>query len=236
MANRIPLLLVPGLLCTARLWRAQLESLPDVADMTVTTAQREYDDIGAIADVILGAAPENFALAGLSFGGYVALEIIRKASHRVARLALLDTSARPDTAAQRSRRGNTIEMARTGRFLGISDRLMPLFIHPERLTDQDLVAAVKKMALDVGRDGFLRQQTAILSRRDSRRALREIDCPTLVLVGQQDAATPPELSEEIAAGIADARLVVVEDCGHLSTMERPEQVNTAMRQWLSETA
>ncbi|MBT5895134.1 MAG: alpha/beta fold hydrolase, partial [Rhodospirillaceae bacterium] len=175
----------------------------------------------------------RFALAGLSFGGYVAFEIMRRASHRVDRLALLDTTARDDDDDRRKLRRNYIKQAQVGRFLGMTDRLISQFIHPDRLADGNLVDAVKKMALDVGRDGFIRQQTAIIGRPDSRRDLGGIECPTLVLVGGQDALTPVARHEEIQAAIPGAELRVIEDCGHLSTMERPDEVNQAMREWLA---
>lgn len=236
MTERTPLLLVPGLLCTDLLWRRQLADLADLAEMTVATAQREHDALPRIAEAVLASAPPRFALAGLSFGGYVCLEIMRQAPERVLRLALLDTSARPDTEEQLARRAALIKLAQSGRFLGVTDRLLPLLIAAARLTDGALVAEVKRMAQDVGRDAFLMQQKAIMARPDSRPTLGRIRCPTLVLCGREDALTPLAWHEEIAAGIAGSKLVVVEDCGHLSTMERPDEVNAALRQWLAASA
>jgi pimeloyl-ACP methyl ester carboxylesterase len=233
MTDKTPLVLVPGLLCTDLLWRAQLDGLADVAAMTVATAQREHDDLAAIAAAILAEAPARFALAGLSFGGYVCFEIMRRAPERVERLALLDTSARPDADEQKARRRALIELAQTGRFLGVTDRLLPLLIAGSRLKDAALVADVKRMAQDVGRDSFLKQQKAIMGRPDSRPDFARIACPTLVLCGRQDELTPLARHEEIAAGIVGSKLVVLEDCGHLSTMERPAEVNAALRGWLA---
>lgn len=234
MSQRTPLLLVPGLLCTELLWRAQVEALADVADPMVTVAQREHEDVGAIAEAILASAPPRFALAGLSFGGYVCFEIMRRAPERVLRLALLDTSARADEPEQTERRKALIALAQSGRFLGVTDRLLPLLIAGARLKDAALVADVKRMAQDVGRDAFLKQQKAIMARPDSRPTLAAIACPTLVLCGREDRLTPLERHEEMAAGIKGARLVVIDDCGHLSTMEKPAEVNAAMRAWLTE--
>ncbi|MDA1100146.1 MAG: alpha/beta fold hydrolase [Proteobacteria bacterium] len=229
----IPLILVPGLLCTDALWRAQLDGLADVARVSVTAEHTRHTDIGAIAGAILAAAPPRFALAGLSFGGYIAFEIMRRAPHRVDRLALLDTTANADSEARGRLRRVMIKQAQMGRFLGVTDRLLPQFIHSDRLGDQILVNRIKEMALSVGRDGFIRQQTAIIGRPDSRRDLAEIDCPTLVLVGRQDLLTPLTRHEEMQAAIPDARLSVIEQCGHLSTMERPDEVNQALRDWLA---
>jgi len=233
MTDRTPLILVPGLLCTDLLWRDQLEGLDDLAAMAVPTAQREHDSLPRIAEAILAAAPPRFALAGLSFGGYVCFEILRQAPERVLRLALLDTSARPDTEEQLERRRALLKLAQSGRFLGVTDRLLPLLIAGARLKDASLVADVKAMAQDVGRDGFLRQQKAIMARPDSRPLLARIACPTLVLCGREDALTPLDRHEEMAAGIVGSKLVVIDDCGHLSTMERPAEVNAAMRAWLA---
>lgn len=233
MSEKQPLILVPGLLCTDLLWRAQLDGLADLATMTVATAQREHDEVGAIAEAILAQAPPRFALAGLSFGGYVCFEIMRRAPGRVLRLALLDTSARADEEEQKARRRALIKLAQTGRFLGVTDRLLPLLIAAARLKDAALVADVKRMAQDVGRDAFLNQQKAIMGRPDSRPTLAGIACPTLVLCGRDDQLTPPERHEEIAAGIRGSRLVMLDDCGHLSTMEKPDEVNAALRAWLA---
>lgn len=226
MAEGGSLLLIPGLLCTTRLWRDQVSALADLAEIAVTTAQAEHDDLGAIAAAILEQAPPRFALAGLSFGGYVAFEILRRAP--------LNTSPRPDGPEQRALRQDQIRLAGQGRFLGLSDRLVAGFLHPERLKDKALVADVKAMAQAVGRDGFVRQQRAILGRPDSRPLPGAIACPTLVLTGRQDARLPLEVHEEMAAAIPGAELVVIEDCGHLSAMERPAEVNLALRRWLVE--
>ena len=234
MADSQPLILVPGLLCTADLWAHQVAHLGDVAVPLVTAEHARHDSLGAIAAAILAAAPRRFALAGLSMGGYIALEIMRRAPDRVTRLALLDTSARADTPEQTARRQELEGQARIGQFKGVTPRLLPLLLHPDRLHDRALVDRVLQMAADIGRDGFFRQQAAIMARPDSRGDLGRIACPTLVLCGDADKLTPPERAEEIAAGIAGARLALIPACGHLSTMERPEAATAALRRWLSE--
>lgn len=231
-ADRIPLLLVPGLLCSTRLWEAQVDGLADIALPIVTQAQSEHDSLPAIATAILATAPHRFALAGLSFGGYVAMELLRQAPERVLGVALLDTSAKPDTPERIAARRDLIALAEKGRFLGVTDRLLPMLVHPDRLADAALVAAVKQMAADVGKDGFLRQQAAIMARPDSRPSLRRIGCPALLLCGREDLLTPPAEHEEMHGLIAGSRLVVLERCGHLSSMEAPEAVNAALRDWL----
>ena len=165
-------------------------------------------------------------------GGYIALEIMRQAPDRVARLALLDTGARADTPEQTERRRVLMALAQSGRYAEIPDLAFPLYVHRDRRHDEALRQTVRTMAEETGLDAYLRQQTAILSRPDSRPALAAIRCPTLVLVGEGDEATPPELAREIAAGIAGSRLVLIPDSGHLSTLERPEAVTAALVAWM----
>src|SRR5579875_1991926 len=228
------LVLVPGLLCDAALWRGQVEDLADMATPWIADVTRD-DTMTGMAQRVLAEAPaERFALAGLSMGGYVAQAIMRLAPERVERLALLDTSATADTPEQAARRRGLIELAEKGEFHGVTPRLLPLFLHPDRLSDRPLTEAVMAMTERVGKDAFLRQQRAIMSRPDNRPNLPKIDCPSLVLCGRQDQMTPLAWSEEIAALIPGAQLEVIEDCGHLTTMERPWETSVALRQWLTE--
>jgi pimeloyl-ACP methyl ester carboxylesterase len=199
----------------------------------VTVADHRRDDtMDAIAERILATAPPRFALAGLSMGGYIAFMIAHKAPERVAKLALLDTGARPETERQTERRLALIALAESGRLSEVPDQLFPLFVHRNRLSDAALRRIVHAMAQETGPAAFVRQQKAIMGRPDARPMLAAIRCPTLVLVGEGDELTPPELSQEIAAGIVGARLVTVPDSGHLSTLERPEAVNAALVEWL----
>jgi pimeloyl-ACP methyl ester carboxylesterase len=227
MPEPLPIVLVPGLICSARLYAKQVPALWRFGPVTVADHRRD-DTIEAIADRILAAAPPRFALAGLSMGGYIALGIMRKAPERVVRLALLDTSARPDLPQQSERRRALIALAESGRFHEISDVLFPLFVHRDRQGDETLRRVVRAMAEETGAKAFVRQQRALITRPDGRPLLASIRCPTLVLVGDGDELTPPALSEEIATAIPGARLVIVPECGHLSTLERPEAVNKAL--------
>ena len=145
--------------------------------------------------------PERFALAGLSMGGYVCFEVLRRAPERVQRLALLDTKADPDSEAQTGRRRDLIALAERGQFKGVTPRLLPLLIHEARLEEAPLTELViMDMAEAVGKAGFLRQQQAIMGRPDSRPLLVRIACPTLVLCGRQDRLTPVEHHTAMAAG------------------------------------
>jgi pimeloyl-ACP methyl ester carboxylesterase len=226
------LVLVPGLLCDELMWRPQLAALAAVADCWVADHSRSETMKEVAADVLREAPFEKFALAGLSMGGYVALEIMRQAAHRVLKLALLDTSARADTPEQSQKRRDFISLAERGRFLGITHALLPLLIHRPHLANQELVATVKKMAKNTGKDAFIRQERAIISRADSLPLLPRLACPTLVMCGRQDALTPLERHEEMAARISGSRLEIVEECGHLSTMERPAETSAALMRWL----
>ena len=225
------LLLLPGLLCDARLWRDQGASLASLARPVVADLTQD-DRIEAMAARALAAVPGRFALAGLSMGGYVALEIMRQAPGRVTRLALLDTSARPDTPEQTRRRRGLISLSRSGQFRGVTPRLLPQLIHPTRL-DGPLAAEVMEMAERVGKDAFLRQQEAIMHRVDSRPDLSRIAVPTLVGVGAEDTLTPPALAAEMAAMTPGARLRRFAGAGHLPTMEVPEAVTAALAAWLT---
>ncbi|MFZ4481203.1 MAG: alpha/beta fold hydrolase [Rhodoferax sp.] len=227
-----PVYALPGLLDDERLWQHQATGLaPEHPLFTANLA--EHDSIASLARAALARAPaERFALAGLSMGGYVALEIMRQAPQRVIALALLDTSARPDSQAAIELRKTLIELARTD-FNAVIDSITPRIVHPSRLGDKSIVNLIGDMAHAVGAGAFERQQTAIMGRIDSRPFLQAIQCPTLVLCGREDLLTPLEVHQEMATGIAGARLVVIEQCGHMSALEQPQQVSAAMQAWLS---
>ena len=228
----LPIVLVPGLMCSARLYAPQIPALWQFGPVVVAD-HRQDDSMAAIAERILAMAPPRFALAGLSMGGYIASVIAQKAPQRVARLALLDTSVQPETPRQTERRMPLIELAKKGRLGEIVDALFPMLVHRDRHGDEELKRVVQAMAQETGAEAFVRQQKAIMTRPDARPFLASIACPTLVLVGEGDTLTPPALSQEIAAGIRGTNLVVVPECGHLSTLERPEAVNAALAAWMA---
>ncbi len=230
MTEPLPSVLIPGLLCTPRLYAEQIPALWRCGPVLIADHTRD-DTMAAIAARILAAAPARFALAGLSMGGYIALEIVRRAPDRVARLALLDTGARADTPEQSERRNRLIALAQGGRFGEIPDLLFPLFVHRNHQADASLKQVVRVMAEETGVETFMRQQRAIMRRPDLRPSLAAIRCPTLVLVGEGDELTPPALAREIADGIAGAHLVVVSESGHLSTLEQPAAVSKALVEW-----
>jgi pimeloyl-ACP methyl ester carboxylesterase len=225
------LFLLPGLLNDARLWQYQISGLSDVVRATVADLTGA-DSISTLASMALSEAPAGrFALAGLSMGGYVALEIMRQAPGRVSALALLDTSARPDTAQATEGRRNLMQLAERN-FPAVTDALLPRLVHPSHLTNTSILTTIRAMAESVGKDAFLRQQRAIITRLDSRPFLDQIQCPTLVLCGHEDVITPVEVHKELFSAIPNSRLMIIEECGHLSTLDRPQQVTDALRKWL----
>lgn len=224
------LVFIPGLLNDERLWRYQAHVLADVADPVIADVTRD-DSIAAMAERVLAEAPPSFALAGLSMGGYVALEIMRQAPQRVTKLALFDTSARPDTPERAARRRADIESVEHGRFAGVTPRLLPELVHPSRVAGPvgELVMA---MAQKVGKEAFLRQQKAILGRSDAREWLSTIRVPTLVGVGEDDVRSPVSIAEEIHQAIPHSTLYVFWECGHLPPLELPEETAQVLRTWL----
>ena len=225
------LVFVSGLLCDDALWEHQSKYLAETSEIKIADVTRS-ETMFAMAEAVLAVAPEKFALAGLSMGGYVALEIIRRAPERVTKLALLDTSARSDTEEQIRRRHHFIQLTREGRFDEVISTLLSLFVHPDRVQDEQLCNNIREMNLRVGPEIFIRQQGAIIGRTDSRNYLSTIKCPTIILCGRQDALTPLEVHEEMSSAIPEAHLAIIEDCGHMSTMERPQAVTALLRDWL----
>jgi pimeloyl-ACP methyl ester carboxylesterase len=231
-SDPLPIVLVAGLNCSARLYGEQIPALWQFGPVMVADHRRD-DSMAAMARRILAAAPPCFALAGLSMGGYIAFEIIRQAAGRVAKLALLDTGAGAELPERTEQRKPLLQMARQGRFAEITDNQFPLLVHHKRHGDAALKATVRRMNEETGADAYIRQQQAIMSRPDSRPGLGAISCPTLVLVGDDDQLTPPALAHEMAGGIRGSRLVVIPECGHLSTLEQPQAVTEALVKWMA---
>lgn len=232
-AQLTPLVLIPGLLLTADMWAGQIPFLGQLADPRPTEHHRHFDTMDAIAEAILAETPERFAVCGLSMGGYIALELVRRAPARITRLALLDTSAMPETPEQTANREKLIRLGREQGMDAVVDALFPALVHHDPATDRSLLESQQGMARAVGQKDFERQQRAIQGRRDLRPELPRISCPTLILCGAEDMITPPALSMEIHRAIGHSELVMLPDCGHLSAMERPEAVNQALGRWLT---
>jgi pimeloyl-ACP methyl ester carboxylesterase len=215
------------------MWAHQAETLGDIAEITIADVTRGAS-VGELAASILDQTPARFALAGLSLGGYICFEVMRQAPERVSHLALLDTTARADPPEITARRHRFIGMAREGRLDEVMAAYLPLFVHPRRLEDEPFKAALSAMSTRVGEAAFYTQQDAMLSRPDSRPDLGAIRCPTLVMCGRQDALTPVDMHREMASLIPGAKLVIIEDSGHLTTMEQPQATTAVLRYWLQE--
>jgi pimeloyl-ACP methyl ester carboxylesterase len=231
MTASVPTLFIPGLALSPRLYAEQLPAAWRLGPVGVADHTRD-DSMASIARRVLNTAPARFALVGLSMGGYVAFEIMRQAPERVTRLGLLDTTARPDTIEQTAKRKEMIALAQNGRFSEVPDLLFPRLVHKDHVGDEQLRGLVRLMAVETGAEAFVRQQTAIMTRPDSRPTLAAVACPTLVVVGDGDELTPPDLAREIASGVRGARLAIVPDAGHLSTLEQPAHVARLLGDWL----
>lgn len=231
---------LPGLACDRTAWASQLEALEGVTECSVAD-YGTLDSLPAMADAVLDAAPAEFVVAGHSMGGRVALEICRRARDRVRGLALLDTGYQArshDDAGERERAGRMelVELARRSGMRAMAQQWVRPMVHPDRLGDAALVEAIVGMFGRKNVAAFEAQQRALLARPDATQLLSEIACKTLVLCGSDDAWSPPSRHEDMARRMPHAELVVVERCGHMSTMERPDEVSAALRAWLAGVA
>jgi len=232
MTSSLPqLILLPGLLNDAELWRDQISGLADVARPWVPDLA-PYATIREMAESVLEKAEPTFALAGFSMGGYVAQEIARRAPQRIERLALLDTSIRVDTPARAAqRKALNKAAAKGGTFLGIGQTIMKSYIDASRLEDIELTSRIVDMTQRLGREVFLRQNS--LEREDGEAALRALRVPLVIIVGENDQITPASGHREMAEAIGCSHLVVIPNTGHMTPMEAPGPVNGALRHWLA---
>jgi pimeloyl-ACP methyl ester carboxylesterase len=224
------LLFLPGLLEDADAFGPLIDGLSPRVTCTVADLTRS-DTIAGMAGDALAQAPERFSLAGHSMGGYVALELVRRAPQRVERLALLQTNARPDSAESTANRRRLMALAERD-FPAVIAALMQKLLAPAHLAEAGMTGTIESMALAVGPQAFRRQQEAIIGRIDSRPFLGQIRCPTLVVAGRDDQIMPVEVLQELADGIPGARLTVIEDCGHMAAIEQPDRVLAVLVEWL----
>lgn len=224
------LVLIPGLLCDERLWQDQVTNLTDVCRPHVADISQD-NSIEAMAKRVLAKAPERFILTGLSMGGYVSFEIMRQAPERVICLALIDTMARLDDDESIELRKGLIKLAEEGRFVGVTPRLLPNIIYKDKL-NTPIADEIINMAARLGKETFIRQQTAIITRDDSIPTLATIKVPTLIIVGEEDKRTPPEESRIMAETIPNAELHMLPKCGHLPPLELPQVTTTLLKEWI----
>lgn len=226
----LPLVLVPGLGCTGKLFAPQWEELSRLGPLQLLD-HRQDASLAAIAKRFLHIAPERFCLAGLSMGGYIAFEIMRCAPERVARLALLATNAISDSPERIEMRKELRRRSAEGAFFDIAEELYPNYVHEARHEDFALRDIYIDMMRETGPAAFQRQLQVIAARPDSRPILGQISVPTTVIVGAEDMATPVEQAKIIAEGIKGAHLEIVRDCGHLSTLEKPKTIARLLTGW-----
>ena len=230
MADRKNLLLIPGLVCDAAVWRYQADHLADIAEVSIPPAA-QGETIVEMARIVLDAAPEKFALAGFSMGGYVALEILRQAPERITRLALLDTSARADTPKKAEWRRTVIAACDRGEYSSVIEDMMPILLHAGRQSGS-LPAFVRDMAGRVGVEAYVRRQRAIGSRQDSRDLLRNTTVPVRAICGREDGMSTIAEHVEIAELAPKGRFSLIEECGHMTIIERPQAATALLRDWL----
>lgn len=227
----IPLVLIPGMMCDARLFRPQIETLSGTCTIQLAPITA-HDTVAELAAEILENAPPNFALAGLSMGGIVALEVIAQAPERVDRIALLDTNPRAELPTVKSAREPQIEKVLSGKLREVMrDEMKPNYLYdgPNR---QDILDLCMDMSESLGADVFVRQSRALQTRPDQQEMLKGINVPALVLCGEDDKPCPVERHELMHSLIPNSTLVIVEKAGHLSTLEQPEAVTNALIEWL----
>ncbi|WID95195.1 alpha/beta hydrolase [Bosea vestrisii] len=225
------LILIPGLLNDAELWHDQVSALSQIADCRVADITKGAS-LGEIAQDVLAGAPERFALAGFSLGGYVAIEMARLAPDRIERLALLDTSIQADSPERIAMRRALDKAARVaGRFHGFGDRLLRSYLADSHLSNETIVSRIRGMTERLGPEVFVRQNN--IERKDGAAVLRKLRCPVLILAGEHDALTPFAGHEAMATLVPHAELVRIPDAGHMTPIENPLAVNEALRRWMA---
>ena len=225
------IVLIPSQLCTELVFEPQMPVLSSLGRPRVFV-QRDHDTVGAMAQSVLDVSSERFTLITHGMGGFVAFEMLRRAPQRIGKLVLMSALAPADTPKQTERRMGYIRLVEQGRFDGIIEERIPMLVHPSRTGDAALTAVLRRMAGDTGAEVFQRQQRAIMARPDSRPMLASIACPTMLVFGRQDGITTIEHQNEMVAAIPDVRLEILEDCGHMMTLEQPDAVNALLKGFL----
>lgn len=220
--NKTPCVLISGLLSNATLWHHQIRYLPET--VVFSPDQNTADKM---IQSILEASPPRFALAGHSMGGWICLEIMRQAPERVVKLCLLNTTAKSDSHAKQKNRQENISKAKDGGFKEIATKIANSFVFNSRVLDQ-----VEKMFLEVGLEAFINQEEAMLNRKETQSILKSINCQTLIIHAANDRNFSFQDHNELASSIPRAKLAIIEDCGHMTPLERPQALTTLLRLWL----
>lgn len=229
---RPTLYLLPGLLCDERVWQHQQRHLQTLADIRIPDF-KHHDSLEAMADAVLAEAPEQFYLAGHSMGGRVAMELLGRAPERILKLALLDTALHPPAPGEQQKRQVFLDVAEQQGMAALARSWGPPMVHPARQTDAAFMQKIYDMVESYSVASFRNQITALLQRPDATPFLAKAPAGTLLLCGREDSWSPPARHEEIARALPDhPAVVLIDNSGHMSTMEQPEAVTAAMRQWL----
>lgn len=225
------LVLIPGLAGDAVMWHAQLEGLRDF-EPVVTDVHMRHASLPAMAAALLQECDGDLVLCGASMGGMVAMEAARQAPGRVAALALLGTTARPESDEMREVRRNAIRLFEQGRLAEVIEPNVHFAFHPDHARDEALVSAYLEFVLRAGAGQLASQNRAVIARPDAREHLPRLRCPLLVMHGEDDRLVPFEHAREAASLVPHARLVPVPRCGHMLTMEQPAFVTETLARWL----
>lgn len=227
--------LLSGLTCDARYWQAELDALSDVVDVFVPEL-RDHDALETMAALALDATRGPLHVVGHSMGGRVAFEIVRAAPGRVRSLAVFDTGTHPATVDEPTQRQVRLDIAAADGMAGLARDWVPMMVHPDRRTDEPLIQAITAMVTGYTVEQYRGQIRALLTRPDARPLLPTIACPTLVACGRADSWSPVDQHVAMAAAIPGARLEIIEDAGHMVSMERPEATVALLTSWLAGTA
>jgi pimeloyl-ACP methyl ester carboxylesterase len=226
------IVLLPGMMCDERLFAPQIAHLKARYHVK-TMSIHEHANMADLAENVLVQSPDEFALLGLSMGGILAMEIMRQAPQRITHLALLDTNPRAELDAVKQRRGPQIERVKNGGLSQIMrDEMKPNYLvdSPNKL---DILNLCMVMAEDLGDQAFINQSIALRDRPDYQNVLKRVDVPTLIMCGREDVLCPIERHELMHELISGSTLHIVDNAGHLPTLEQPEIVNKALDQWLA---
>jgi pimeloyl-ACP methyl ester carboxylesterase len=227
------ILLLPGMMCDERMWEAQVRDLPQA---TLVPSLVGFESISDMATSVLENAPDQFAVAGLSMGGILAFELWRQAPDRITHIALIDTNPFADAPERKSLRLQQIETALNGglRELAI-EQLKPLYLAKSHRNDETLLGTILDMAIDLGPEVFRSQSIALHNRADSVETLTDISCPVAVICGAEDTLCPVAYHEYMATRIPNAELIIIDNCGHLASMEQPDIVTSELHRLFSTT-
>lgn len=227
-------LLLPGLACDAMMWRDQLDALAPFGPLRVSDVHSRFDSLPQMAAALLAEHTGPLRLCGASMGGMLALEVMRQAPGRVSALALLGSSARPDTAELLQLRREAIVLFEQGRMLEVLRANVVFAFDPLNAQQPALVRSYLDMIVRAGAKQLIAQNHAVMARPDSRPLLPTLNCPVLVACGATDLLTPPECSREMAELIPGARFELIDECGHMLTLEQPARVNALLIDWFAQ--